>query len=139
MSTEQNKVLVRKYFELINNKDLNAALTSISPDIVDHGLRPPMPQGMQGVRIFFNLQFAAFPDMHATIEDMVMEGEKVTVRATVRGTHQGLFMGTPATGKQATWSLIDISRLVNGKIVEHWVEMDTISLMVQLGIVPPLV
>jgi len=139
MSTEQNKALIRKHFESINNKDLKSALTQISPCLVDHGLRRSLPLGPQGMRIFFDLQFSAFPDLHATIDDMIAEGDKVVARVTICGTNHGSFMGMPPTGKQATWSLIDISRIANGKMVEHWVEIDTISLMRQLGIVPPLI
>lgn len=139
MSTKQNKALIRKHFESINNKDLKSALTQISPYLVDHGVRRSIPLEQPGMRIFFDLQFAAFPDLHATIDDLIAEDDKVVARVTICGTNHGSFMGMPPTGKQATWSLIDISRLADGKIVEHWLQMDEISLMQQLGIVPPLV
>ncbi len=137
MSVEQNKALIRKNAEFINRRNLDAALASHSPNFVDHALRPPLPPGLEGVRTFFNMYFAAFPDIRATIEDVIAEGDKVVMRTTVRGTHKGAFMGIPPTGKQATWSFIDISRIADGKVVEHWVEVDSMALMQQLGMVPP--
>jgi len=81
--------------------------------------------------------FTAFPDLHGTIEDLIAEGDKVVDRMTCEGTHQGMFMGAPPTGKRVKWSFIDINRIVDGKIVEHWAEVDTMGIMQQLGLVPP--
>ena len=137
MSIEQNKALVRKHLDLINGKDLDVALAELSTDFVDHALRPEMGKGVEGTRRFFNMQYAAFPDMHATLDDIIAEDHKVVTRMTVRGTNTGSFMGMPPTGKSATWSFIDIFRIAEGKIAEHWVEMDSVVLMQQLGLVPP--
>jgi steroid delta-isomerase-like uncharacterized protein len=79
---------------------------------------------------------AAFPDLHYTIDDMLAEGDKVVVHATVSGTHQGAFMGMPATGKSATWSEIHIARMNDGKVVEHWVNQDRMGMLQQLGLIP---
>jgi len=68
-----------------------------------------------------------------TVEDVIAEGDKVVTRWTIRGTHRGEFMGQPPTGKQVTWSGINITRLVAGKAVEDWVEQDTLGLMQQLA------
>jgi predicted ester cyclase len=92
---------------------------------------------------FFNqiksrILLLAFPDLHFTIEDMFAEGDKVATRWTIRGTHRGEFMGLPPTGNQVTWSGINITRVVEGKLVEDWVEQDTPGLMQQLaGTVQP--
>ena len=137
MTTEQNKAVIRKYAELTNARDLEEAFAHFSPSFVDHAVRPGMPPGIQGTRLFFNMLFTAFPDLHATIEDIIAEGDKVVDRMTCEGTHQGMFMGAPPTGKRVTWSFIDINRIVDGKVVEHWAEVDTIGIMQQLGLVPP--
>jgi len=137
MSTEQNKALVRTNHEFMNQKKLDAALALCSPDYVDHALHPGAGQGIEGTRRFFNMQFAAFPDVYATLEDMIAEGDKVVTRMTLRGTNTGPFMGMPPTGKSATWSFIDIFRIADGKLAEHWVEMDSVVLMQQIGLVPP--
>lgn len=78
---------------------------------------------------------AAFPDFHATIEDMVAEGDKVVVRVTATGTHQGDFMGIPATGKPFKYQEIHIARIADGKMAEHWGVEDTLGMLQQLGVV----
>jgi predicted ester cyclase len=137
MSLEHNKAIVRNYTELTNAKDLEGAFAHVSPDFVDHAVRPGMPQGIAGTRLLFNMLFTAFPDLHATIEDIIAEGDKVVDRMICEGTHQGFFMGAPPTGKRVKWSFIDINRIVDGKIVEHWVETGQMDLLQQLGLVPP--
>lgn len=137
MTTEQNKALVRNLGDLINAKDLDAALALFSPDFVDHTPPVGLPPGVEGVRMFFTMQFAAFPDSHTTSLDMIAEGDKVVQRMSGAGTHQGMFLGVPATGRHVTWSFIDIWRIVDGKLAEHWVEADMLGMMQQLGVLPP--
>ena len=138
MSTDQHKALVRKYVEHINNQDLEAAFAAFSLDFVDHALRPGIGKGIDGMRHFFTMQFAAFPDMHTTVGDLIAEGDMVAAHMTVHGTNSGSFMGMPPTGKSAIWSFVDIFRIKDGELIEHWVEMDTIALLRQLDMVPPL-
>ena len=139
MSTreEQNKALIRQFADRILAKDLEGALAFLGPNYVEHSALPGMPAGAEAVRAFFSMLFAGFPDAHATILDTIAEGDKVVQRASAEGTHSGPFMGIPPTGKHAKWSFIDISRIEDGKIVEHWNETDQMSLMQQLGLVPP--
>jgi steroid delta-isomerase-like uncharacterized protein len=136
MTTEQNKALVRKFEDLINARDLDTALTLFSRDYVDHTPAIGLPPGIEGVRTFFTMQFSAFPDRRTTSLDMIAEGDKVVHRLSGEFTHQGMFLGIPATGKHITWSCIDIWRIADGKLAEHWVEADMLSLMQQLGVVP---
>ena len=82
------------------------------------------------------MYLTAFPDLHFTVEDLIAEGDKVVARLTVRGTQQGAFMGIPPTGKHVTVTGIDINRLAGGKSVEHWLNMDTLGLLQQLGVIP---
>jgi steroid delta-isomerase-like uncharacterized protein len=77
----------------------------------------------------------AFPDSYFTVEDMVAEGDKVATRKTFHGTHQGEFMGIPPTGQQVSVGLIDIVRIADGKVVEHWSMGDNLGMMQQLGII----
>jgi len=77
------------------------------------------------------------PDGQTTIDDIIAEGDKVAVRATMTGTHQGDFMGIPATGKPVTISGIDVTRFHEGQSVEHWGQWDMAALMQQLGVAPP--
>ena len=77
-----------------------------------------------------------FPDFHQTVEDDFAEGDKVVHRWTISGTHQGEFLGIPATGKQVANSGMSIFRIAGGKFVELWVESDNMTLMQQLGVLP---
>lgn len=108
-----------------------------APDLTDH--MPPGYEefaGREGMKNLVRMFDAAFPDMQATTEDVIVERDKVVNRWSWRGTHQGDFMGTPATGKQATMTGIEIFRLADGKIVERWVEADMLGFMQQLGAIP---
>ncbi len=79
--------------------------------------------------------FAALPDLQATIDDMVAEGDQVVYRMTIRGTQKGPLMGIPATGKQVAVTAIEIARIQDGKYVEHWGGVDNLDLIQQLGVV----
>jgi steroid delta-isomerase-like uncharacterized protein len=137
MSIEQNTALARKFVDLINAKDLDTALTLLSPNFVDHTPPAGLPPGIEGARMFFTMQFAAFPDGHLNVQDTIAEGDKVVCRTSGEGTHQGMFLGMAPTGKHITWSFIEIWRIADGKLAEHWVEADMMSVMQQLGVLPP--
>ena len=95
---------------------------------------PAQPLNREGQKQRITAFRKAFPDLHLTIDDLISEGDQVVFRVTVRGTHQGAFMGISPTGKSVTVTAIDIARFVNGKIVEHWGQMDSLGLMQQLGV-----
>ena len=139
MSTEENKVLGRRFFqEFWIQKNLAVADELLAANFVDHtpGSPPGLPPGPEGHKQFGSLYFAAFPDIRATIEDMVVEGDRVVTRWRVQGTNTGSLFGMPATNKSATLTGITISRLVNGKVVETWTNFDTLGMLQQLGVVP---
>ena len=136
MSTEQNEALVRHFEASINARDLDSALSMLSPDFVDHTPTVGLPPGADGVHAFFTMQFAAFPDARSTSQDMVAEGDKVVHRMSTKGTHQGEFLGIPPTGTRVTVTYIDIWRIAQGKLAEHWVEADMMGMMQQMGALP---
>jgi predicted ester cyclase len=138
MFVEENKALVRKFEDLIKARDLETALTLFSPDYVDHVPSIGLPPGIEGVRAFFTMQFTAFPEGSITRQDTIAEGDRVVIRMSGEFTHLGEFMGVPPTGKRVSWSWIEIWRIADGKFVEHWVEGDMMSLMQQLGALPPM-
>jgi len=138
MSTEDNKAVVRRFYEEVMNQKKRAVLDEVFDlNVVDHFAPPGTPGGLEGARQTLGMFLSAFPDLHFTVEDLVAEGDKVVARATLSGTQQGTFMGIPATGRHVTITGIDINRFEGGKSVEHWVEMDTLGLMQQLGVIPP--
>jgi predicted ester cyclase len=85
---------------------------------------------------FFVMLHSGFPGFQSTIEDLLSEGDKVVLRFTFRGTHQGEFMGIAPTGKQVTMSGINILRIADGKIVEMWNQEDVLGMMRQIGAIP---
>ena len=138
MSTEQNKVLVRRMVEevFIQGKTSQAD-EFLAPDFVEHEELPPgIPSGREGVKQLTDMFRSAFPDFQATIDDIVAEGDKVVIRQTWSGTHKGEFMGVPPTGKSVSFGVIDIIRIAGGKFVEHWGQMDSMGMMQQLGAIP---
>ena len=138
MSTEQNKVLVRRMVEQVFMQGKTSQADEfLAPDFVEHEELPPgIPSGREGVKQLTNMFRSAFPDFRATIDDIVAEGDKVVIRQTWSGTHKGEFMGVPPTGKSVSFGVIDIIRIAGGKFVEHWGQMDSMGMMQQLGAIP---
>ena len=137
MSTEQYKTAARNFIEKgLNQKDLAAVEAYFSPELTDHALPPGLPSGLEGRKLFASALFAAFPDLHVHMEDMLADGDKLVTRYSVHGTHNGELMGIPATGKQVSIVGIAIDRFENGRSVEHWELFDQMSMMQQLGAIP---
>ncbi len=140
MSTKENKALIRRYFEVLNEQvwpkgNLTATDDFIAPEYVYHDPSSAV-RGREGYRQLLTMYRTAFPDARFTIEDMVAEGDQVLTRFTVRGTHRGAFMGIAPTGKPATVSILSLVRLAGGKAVEEWERFDSLHMMQQLGAVP---
>jgi steroid delta-isomerase-like uncharacterized protein len=139
MTTEENKAKQRRIWEEVFNKgDLSAVGELMANDYVYHGPMGMEYKGPEGFRQMVTMMRAAFPDLHITIEDMVAEGDKVVSYYTMTGTHKGEYMGIAPTGKQVTMTGIVIVRWVGGKEVEAGGVGDILSMMQQLGIVPPI-
>lgn len=136
MSTEQNKMIVRRLVAAINNSDEATFLDVLMPDVVDHYSLQGLPPGREGWNLNRKILRAAFPDGCWYEEDLFAEGDRVVGRYTLRGTHLGEFLGVPPTGKPITVSNIHILRLVDDKIVEHWGHGDDMGMMQQLGALP---
>jgi steroid delta-isomerase-like uncharacterized protein len=138
MQTEQNKALYRQFVEEVFNRGNTSAIDElVAPDFVEHEELPPgVPSGREGVKQLSIMLRSAFPDLKATIDDILAEGDKVAARMTWRGTHKGEFMGIPPTGKSVSVGVIDVVRFTGDKFVEHWGLMDDTSLMRQLGAMP---
>jgi predicted ester cyclase len=138
MTPEQNKTIARRIpEEVFNQGNLDVTDELFAPDYIEHAEFPPgFPSSLPGLKQFVALVRAAFPDFRYTIEDEIAEGDKVVARLTASGTQKGDFLGIPPTGKQATWTEIHICRMADGKLVEHWVEVDNLSMLQQLGVAP---
>lgn len=138
-ATVSNRALVERYISEVWNKgNIDAVDQLIASEFLDHDpANPPnLPPGAAGLKQHVAAMRAAFPDVHFTVEDMVVAGDKVVTRWTVRGTHKGALMGIPPTNKQVAVTGIWIDRIANGRIVEEWANWDTIGLLRQLGAPP---
>lgn len=134
MTTEDNKALVRRYVEEAWNKGNVSIIDDLmSDDYTRHVSGCPTPLTRESHKKRILQIHRALPDVTMTIEDMIAAGDRVVSRVTLRGTQRDTFMGIPATGRQVTVTGIDIARVVGGKLVEHWAEMDTLGLIKQLG------
>jgi predicted ester cyclase len=137
MATEQNKAVVRRFYEAFEFNDEGALREVLATDLVAYSHGAPGPQSrevhLQGIRAWN----AAFETRFA-IEEQVAEGDKVTTRVTMRAIHnRGEFQGLPPTGKQIETIGISIERVEGGRIVERRVSSDLYGAMQQLGLVPP--
>ena len=137
MSAEENKAIARRAYDAINRNDLDALEEMVDSDITDHDPAPGQGPGLEGVKQYFSSLHAAFPDVHMDVEDMIAEGEKVVARVSVSGTHQGEFLGIEPTGNRVTIKGIDILRITDGRVVEHWGNFDDLGMLQQLGVVEP--
>ena len=135
MSSEANNTMVRRLFEeYFNGRDEAVWDELAHPDVVVHGVYPL--RGAAEAKAFYARLHAAFPDWHASIEDLFGEGDRVAVRITESGTLQGSFLGLSATGKRFEISAIQICRLRDGKLAEMWGARDTGAMLRQLGATP---
>ena len=133
-----NKQIVEAFIqELFTNGDLDAVDRHLAPDFVNHDSPfPGAPDGPEGMRQAAVRYRAALPDWHSNVDQMIAEHDIVVERFTARGTHQGVLMGRPGTGKPVVLRGINIFRLDDGKIVERWGQLDQLGLLHQLGVTP---
>lgn len=137
MAVEENKAVVHRFFDEVMNAHNAAAIDQIlAPNFLNYFAGRP-PSDRETVRRYLPLYPAAFPDVHTTVEDMVAENDQVSVRFTLRGTHQGEFMGLPPSGRAVTMGGMALFRLANGQIIEEYVNEDTASLIQQISPAPP--
>ncbi len=135
--SEQNKQLIRRMYEVINDRDLSLATELLTEDVVYHDAPPGLPPGREGFLAFTQMFLDAFPDLQLTVEDLLAEGDRVAARVRGRGTHQGELMGIAPTGRSFEASGITIIRLEDGRIAEEWEQIDMLGILQQLGVIPP--
>jgi predicted ester cyclase len=137
MFANENKALVRRYVEeFVDRSNFDLSDEIFAPNFVRHDAGPDQVPRVEDLKHFFAMLHSGFPGFQSTIEDLLSEGDKVVLRFTFHGTHQGEFMGIAPTGKEVTMSGIDILRIAEGKIVEMWNQEDVLGMMQQLGVIP---
>lgn len=137
MDAEQNKAIVRRWFEEVWNQQRSGTIDELlPPDGIINGLSPNGPgKGPAAFRPFWEQFRGAFPDIRITVEDAVAEGDKVAARIRFTGTHQGNHFGIPATGKAVTGTGLVLVRLRHGQIAESWNEFDALKVFLETGVV----
>jgi steroid delta-isomerase-like uncharacterized protein len=137
--SEQNKAIVKRVIdEVWNRRNLDAVDELYAAGYTDRspGVPPGMESGPEGVKQFVAMFTGGFPDAKGGVEEVIAEGDKVVVRWTGSGTHEGEFMGVPASGKHVTFSGTSTYRIANGQIAEEWTHFDGLGLMTQIGAIP---
>ena|SRR5438045_6801964 len=130
-----NKHLIREYVEIaFNNRQPDAAANFFAANYVEHN--PRLPSGIAGKKQFIASLMAGFSDYHGEIQEILAEGDKIVTRTRWTGTQDGPFLGRPATGNKLDFTTADFYRIENGRIVEHWDVVDTLTRAVALGLVP---
>jgi predicted ester cyclase len=149
MSTKENKAIARRlYEEALNTGELAVVDELVAPGIVLHYDYPadvPGPletvSGLEVIKHFVSHVRTTFPDYHFTVELQIAEGDLVVTRGTARGTYRGRYwdstwQGTLPTGTQVSWTETAIDRIVDGKIVENWINEDALGRLQQMGALP---
>jgi predicted ester cyclase len=138
ISSETNIVLVRRYLEeVVHQGNVDAIDSSIATNHVLTWPGSPIPMyGSEGFKHLLIMYASAFPGLRWTTEEVTAQGETVVARLRADGTHQRELMGMLPTGKLVTWTETHIFRVAGGKLVEHWTNLDQVSMLQQFGVLP---
>lgn len=136
--SNQNKALIHRLIdEVWNQRKLDLLDQLVAPDAFIHSpIVPDLRRGPEGAKEYVRLFCAAFPDLHVTTDDMVAEGDKVALRWSARGTHQGRLLGIEPTGKQMTITGQVLYQIAAGQIKDDWINADALGMLQQLGVIP---
>jgi steroid delta-isomerase-like uncharacterized protein len=136
MSSADAIAVVRRNTEEVQNGGDFALFDQLfAADFLDHTPQPGFPPTRDGARALYRAFRAAFPDFHADIQFQLGDGDRVTTYKIYRGTHEGPFLGVAPTGRKVQFSTVDVMRVRDGQIVEHWGVAELLSLFEQLGLV----
>ena len=136
-SAEHNKAVCRRWIEVFNERDDAAEADVRAKDYVAYAPASlePAPMDSEAWTRFLAGFVEGFPDLQITVEDAVAEGDLVAQRVHFAGTHTGEFQGLPPTHRKVTFSGLELNRFVDGRVVEHWFQLDALTLLQQLGLV----
>jgi steroid delta-isomerase-like uncharacterized protein len=137
MAEQDNKALVRRYYdEVFNQREVDLVDQLAVEDYAEHDPFPGQGDGRADLKARVQLILDAMNPLRFEVEDLIAEGDKVVARWVQRGTQSGSFMGIPPTGREFTIAGIDIHRLRDGRMAEHWHVVDLFALLQQLGAIP---
>jgi steroid delta-isomerase-like uncharacterized protein len=134
--SEEDKALVRRLVEEGQSQgNIEVVDELLAEDFADHSAFPGVPPDREGAKQLFSALHAAFEDFRAVIHRQVAEGGKVATHKTFHGVQRGEFMGVPPTGRRVAFDVVDILYVRDGRITDHWTQVDLLGLMQQLGVV----
>ncbi len=137
MTIQENKNIARRFIQIWGKGNLDIIDELAAPSIsVQYPVMPQIIRGTQMLRKVMEGFRSAFPDSGIIIEEEIAEDDKVVIRWSFSGTHQGSLLGIPATGKKVNWTGITIYRIVDGKVMEEKGEEDFLGFFRQIGLVP---
>jgi steroid delta-isomerase-like uncharacterized protein len=134
MGKTENIAAQVRFGEAVNSGKLEDLRNLIAPGAVDHDPSPDQGVGPEGFIRMFTAYRAAFPDLKVSVDKLVADDDNISFAYTMAGTHQGDFMGIPASGKKFSAHGLQISRFENGKLVERWGSSDQLGILQQLGV-----
>jgi steroid delta-isomerase-like uncharacterized protein len=136
-SVERNKAVSRRWIEVFNERDDAGEADVRAQDYVAHApvSLEPTPLDSEAWTQFLAGFVKGFPDLQITVEDAVGEDDLVAQRVHFAGTHTGEFQGLPPTHRKVSFSGLELNRFVDGRVAEHWFQMDSLTLLQQLGLV----
>jgi predicted ester cyclase len=135
-SAEDNRLVARRWIEAFNTRDDEGEANARTPDYVAHAPASIQPGVLDGEAWseFLGGFLEGFPDLHLEVQDSAADEEMVAQRILFTGTHTGPFRGLPPTNRQVRFSGLEINRMVDGKVAEHWFQLDAVTLFEQLGL-----
>jgi steroid delta-isomerase-like uncharacterized protein len=136
--SQDNATIVRRFVnEVITQGNIDSAANFVWEDVVEQVPLPGQGPGIEGLKDILRAMRSGFPDLVFAIQEQIAEGDKVASRFEWTGTHRGTFLGIPATGRSVrVWGFV-FDRLEQGRIKDTRILMDTLGLLIQLGVVPP--
>lgn len=130
------KTVAHAFATMMNDHDPDAVDGFVSEEYVNHN--PYVEDGREANRAFWSRWFAAFPDTQVSVEDVVVDGDRVAGRFTYRATHHGSLLGEQPTGRTVEMRSLDIWRVHDGMAVEHWDQLNAMEFFTQLGLLAPI-
>jgi predicted ester cyclase len=135
VSAQENEAIYRRWIDAYNERDRQAEADARAPGYVAHAPGEPEPLDSDAwEELIFDVFAVGFPDLRLTIEEIGVGESTVAARIGFRGTHRGEFQGLPATDREVTFTSVELNRMVEGKVAEHWFEFDQGKLFEQLGL-----
>jgi predicted ester cyclase len=135
-SAEHNRIVARRWIDAFNARDDDGEADARTADYVAHAPDSIQPAALDsGAWVeFLGVFLAGFPDLHLEVQDSAADEEMVAQRILFTGTHTGTFRGLPPTNRRVRFSGLEINRMVDGKVAEHWFQLDAVTLFEQLGL-----